>query len=172
MYVPCHITTNVYFFKEHTLSGGKDLKQHIVMTFSSSSSFFKINFYWRIVALQCVLISACGKVNQLHIHMIHRCLFGFPSQLGRHRALDRVPCATQEALSVAYFIQHIYVNPNLPVRATRPCPLGIHIFVLYACVSISLAVRLNSQMKWPFILNKTTTHIIWFYSHTSMLPGG
>lgn len=30
--VPCHITTNVDCFKVHTLSSGKDLKQHVVAT--------------------------------------------------------------------------------------------------------------------------------------------
>ena len=32
--VPCHITTNGYCFKVHTLSSGKDLKQHVVITCS------------------------------------------------------------------------------------------------------------------------------------------
>ena len=57
--------------------------------------FFLINFYRGIVALQCcVSFLLYSKVNQLYIY-IYPLFFGFPSHLGHHRALSRVPCAIQ-----------------------------------------------------------------------------
>ena len=38
-----------------------------------------------------------SKVNQLYVH-IYPLLFGFPSHLGHHRVLSRVPCAIQQVL--------------------------------------------------------------------------
>ena len=55
------------------------------------SLFLKITFYWSPVALQCC-ISFYSKVNHLNIY-IHALFFGFPSHLGHHRALNRVPWA-------------------------------------------------------------------------------
>ena len=49
--------------------------------------FFKINFYWGIVALQCCVSSYYTVC--IHISL----LFGFPSHLDHHRALSGVPCA-------------------------------------------------------------------------------
>ena len=48
------------------------------------------------------LLSPCqfllyGKVNALHVY-IYSLAFGFPSHLGHHRALSRVPCALQQVL--------------------------------------------------------------------------
>ena len=57
------------------------------------SSLFLKHFYWSIVALQCCFCFCCAtEVNQLHI-CIYPLFFGFPSHLGHHGALSRVPCA-------------------------------------------------------------------------------
>ena len=69
-----------------------------------------------------------SKVNQLYVY-IHPLFFGFPSHLGHHRALSRVPCATQQVLiSYLFYIQQcVYFNPNLPIHPTHPSHLGIHV---------------------------------------------
>ena len=41
-----------------------------------------------------VLVSTVQKVNQLYVY-IDPFFFGFPSHLGHHGSLSRVPCATQ-----------------------------------------------------------------------------
>ena len=48
--------------------------------------------------------------------------FGFPSHLGYHRALSRVPCGIQQVLiSYAVYIQQcVYVNPNIPMDYFPP----------------------------------------------------
>ena len=55
-----------------------------------------------------------SKVNQLYVY-IYPLFFGFPSHLGHHTALSRVPCAIQSVLIsyLFYTQQHIHVNPNL-----------------------------------------------------------
>ena len=57
-----------------------------------ASLFFKINFYWCIVALR-LWILLYRKVKQLYVYIYPLC-FGFPSCLGHHRVLSRVLCAT------------------------------------------------------------------------------
>ena len=60
----------------------------------SAPSFFNFfkNFYWSIVALQYCYFILYSRVNQLYIYT-YPLIFGFPSHLGHHRALSRVPCA-------------------------------------------------------------------------------
>ena len=51
--------------------------------------------------------------------------FGFPSHVGPHRTLSRVPLAIQQALISYLFYTHIntvYVHPNLPVHPTSLFP--------------------------------------------------
>ena len=56
---------------------------------------FLVNFYWRIVALQCCVgFLLYSKVNQSYVY-IYPLFFWFPSHLGHHRALSRIPCAIQ-----------------------------------------------------------------------------
>ena len=66
---------------------------------------------------------------------IYPLFFEFPSHLGHHRALSRVPCAVQQVLISYLFctLWHIYVNPNLPIHPTSllTYPPDIHPFVLY-----------------------------------------
>ena len=95
-----------------------------------------------------MLVSAVQQsesVIRIHISLFFR----FPSNLGHHRALSRVPCAIQSVLIryLFYIQQCIYVNPNLPVHPTPPSPLGNHKFVLYNCVFIS-ALQISSTV--PF----------------------
>ena len=89
-----------------------------------------------------------SRVNQLYVYL-YPLFFGFPSHLGHHRSLSRVPCAIQQALIsyLFYTQQSIYVSPNLPIRPTPPSPVGNHKFVLYICDSIS-ALQISSSV--PF----------------------
>ena len=63
--------------------------------------------------------------------------FGLSSHLGHHRALSRIPCAINRfSLSILY----IYVYVSISISQFIPpslFPPGIHMFVLYICVSIS-----------------------------------
>ena len=64
-----------------------------------------------------------SKVNQLYVFK-YPLFFVFPSNLGHHRALSRVPHAIQQVLiSYLFYTQYqqcIYVNPNLPIHPTLP----------------------------------------------------
>ena len=64
-----------------------------------------------------------SKVNQLYVY-IYPLFVGFPSHLGQHRALNRVPCAIKQGLTsyLFYTQQCIHVNPNLPIHPTPPYP--------------------------------------------------
>ena len=80
-----------------------------------------------------------SKVNQLYVY-IYPLFFGFLSHLGHHRALSRVPCAIQQVL-ISYLFIHSGVYMSVPISQfipPPPSPLGIHTFVLYICVSISV----------------------------------
>ena len=79
-----------------------------------------------------------SKVNQLHIY-IYSLFFRFPSHLGRHRTMSRVPCAKQQVLIIYLFYtqQCMYVNPDLPSHPPPLSLLGNCGFVLYTCVLIS-----------------------------------
>ena len=58
-------------------------------------TFLKLIFYWSIVALECcVSFLLYSKVNQSYV-CIYPLFFEFPSHLGHHRALSRIPCAMQ-----------------------------------------------------------------------------
>ena len=58
-----------------------------------TTDFFKINFYWTIVALQCCVSALQQSESVICIHISP--FFGFPSHLGHHRVLSRDPCAIQ-----------------------------------------------------------------------------
>ena len=84
--VPCHITTSVYRFKVHTLSSGKDLKQHVVVTCSPA-----VHLALKLIFIGVQLFLLCSKVNQLYVHVTHLLLFGFSSQVGHHRRWTEFP---------------------------------------------------------------------------------
>ena len=106
--------------------------------------------------MSCLFL-LCSKMNQLYIHITHLLLFAFPSQLGHHRALDRVLCATQEGPLVTYFTQQICQCQTPSSRHPSLPPWHPHVC---SPVSISPAVHLNSQMKWPFILNNKSNYLV------------
>ena len=67
-----------------------------------------------------------SKVNQLYVYL-YPLIFGFPSYLGHHRALSRVPCAVQQVL-ISYLF-YIQLCPSLctPMDYSPPgsCDHGI-----------------------------------------------
>ena len=78
--------------------------------------------------------------------------FGLTSHSGHHSTLSKFPglIVYSLQLSLLYMASiNICVNPNLPILPTLLFPLGIHIFVLYICVSIS-ASQIRSSI--PFFL--------------------
>ena len=90
----------------------------------------------------CVYFLLYNKVNQLYVY-ICPLFFGFPSQCGHHRELNRVP---SRFLFIICFIHSInHRSPNSP--HAYPLPLGLHAFVLSICVSIS-ALQIRSSI--PF----------------------
>ena len=72
--------------------------------------FCLIDFYWIIVALQCRVSFCCTAKWTSYMHT-YIPSFGFPSHLGHHRALNRVPCAIQYALSFFFWksLSHVWV---------------------------------------------------------------
>ena len=106
--------------------------------------------------LKCLLECSCftmlcqfllySKVNQLYVYM-YLLFFVLPSHLDHHRALSRVPCATQQALTSYYFIQSS-VYMSTPVSQFIPPPLSllsIHMLILSVCFSIS-ALQMGSSV--------------------------
>ena len=68
-----------------------------------------------------------SRVNQLYVD-IHPLFFGFPSHLGHHRALSRIPCVIQQVLiSYLFYTSSVYMSiPNSHFIPLPPAPLGIH----------------------------------------------
>ena len=114
-----------------------------------SFSPFKAFFYWNIVALQCCIL-LCRKVNQPHLHM-QPLFLGFPSHLGHHRALSRVPCALQYVLiSYLFYTQYQQCTVSVPVSQlihSPPFPLvSIPSFSASLSLFLSLA-RVGSVIR-------------------------
>ena len=74
--------------------------------------FCFINFYWVIVTLQCC-VHFCYTAKWISYTHTYIPSFGFPSQLGHHRALTRDPCTIQYARSFFFFESHSIVSDSL-----------------------------------------------------------
>ena len=102
-----------------------------LLDLKSTPSFFFLLQYINSCFTICQFL-LYSEVNQLYGYM-YPFFFRFPSHVGHHRALSRIPSAIQQALiSYLFYTQQcIYVNPSLPNHPTSPSPLGVHMFVLY-----------------------------------------
>ena len=91
-----------------------------------------------------------SKVNQSHINT-NPLFFRFPSPLGHHRALSRVPCASQQVLiSYLIYTQYcIYVSLNLPFHPTDPSPTTCGHQDQFFQVSTKLLLSLQYSNKVP-----------------------
>ena len=103
------------------------------------------------------------KVNLPYVY-IYPLFFGISSHLGHHIALSRVPCVIQQVLiSYLFYTQQcIYINFNLPIHLLPLSPLGIHMFVLYICVCISV-LQIGSSVPF-FQIPHTCINIYLFFS--------
>ena len=84
----------------------------------------------------CLLYLLHWQAGSLYT-LIYPFFFGFPSHLGHHRALSRVPCAIQQDyISYLFYTQQcIYVIPNFPIHPTPPSPPWYpYICSLYLCI--------------------------------------
>ena len=63
--------------------------------------FFEVQLLYHVV-----LVSAVLAVSQLYVYT-YSVFFGFPSHLGHHRSLSRIPCAAQQVSLVSYFISSV-----------------------------------------------------------------
>ena len=82
----------------------------------------------------------CSKGNQLCVTHIPSFLDFLPIQVSTERWVE-VPVIRSGFSLVTYFMSHscIHVNANLPIHLNPlpTSPLGVYMFVLYVCVSIS-----------------------------------
>ena len=82
----------------------------------------------------------CSKVNQLCVTHIPSFLDFLPIQVSTEHWVE-VPVIHSQFSLVTYFMSHscIHVNANLPIHLNPlpTSPLGVYMFVLYVCVSIS-----------------------------------
>ena len=121
----------------------------------SLSLFFLVKYSCLTMSCQLLLYS---KVNQLHIY-IYPFFFGFPSHLGHHRALSRVPCAIQQVL-IGYTQSCICVNPNVPNLSllNTSFPPSNQKSVFYICDSISV-LQMNSFVPFLFQISHISSII-------------
>ena len=94
-----------------------------------------------------------SKVNQQRLY-VYLLFLVFPSHLGHHRALSRVPCTTQQVLMSHLFCaqQYVHINPNLLIYPCLLLPSLVSMFVLYFCISVS-ALQMSSSKA--FFLDST-----------------
>ena len=78
--------------------------------------------------------------------------FGLLSHLGHHSALSRVPVLHSRFSFICFAcgVNGVCVHLNLPIRPIPISPLGVHMFVLYVCVSLSVLHR--STASHPSLL--------------------
>ena len=70
--------------------------------------------------------------------------FGFPSNLGHHRALSGV--LHSRFLLVSALCIVVYICQAQSTNASHASPFGIHTFVLYVCAFIS-ALQMSSSVS-------------------------
>ena len=104
-------------------------------------SFFKFLLEYTCLTMLCQFL-LYSKMNQLYIY-IYPLFFGFPSHLGHHSALSRVPCAIQYVLISYLFYtqyqQHICVDrvsqlppPSFPPWYPYICSLHLCLYFCFA----------------------------------------
>ena len=87
-------------------------------------SFFEVQLLYHVV-----LVSAVLAVSQLYVYT-YSVFFGFPSHLGHHRSLSRIPCAAQYVL-ISRLLYIVYTCHS-------QTPSSSHLPVLTPLVTLSL----------------------------------
>ena len=114
-----------------------------------NSYFLFIFLYWGVVASQHCANFCCTANQRISLCKHTPLSSGFSSQRGHHRAPSRVPCAIQRAFTSYLFDaqQCTHVNLHLPIYSMPLSPLGVHVFLIYICISIT-ALQISSSV--PF----------------------
>ena len=120
--------------------------------------FFKVNFLKNRVALQCVNFYCTEKKSQPHLYLyLYSLPFVFPSHLGHHSTLSRVPCGYSMFSLVIYFthsISSVYMSIKIfQFIPPHPFSLGMHIFFFSMSVCIfALQIKTSIPFFWfPYI---------------------
>ena len=90
--------------------------------------------------------------------------FGFPSHLGHHSALSRVPCAYSSfSLAICFIHGTVYMSISISQFIPSPCSsLGVYMFVLYTCVSIS-AFQITLSVPFSSIPHVSNYYMIFVF---------
>ena len=116
--------------------------------FGFSLFFIFIFFNFIFIDHSCFTMLCWFLLSSKWISCVYTCIpsfFGFPSHLGRHRALSRILCATQSVL-----ISYLYISSILPIPPTRFPPLGVHMFAFYVCVYFWFANKFINAILLEF----------------------
>ena len=119
----------------------------VVANFLVSDPFFKLG----LTCVSMLLVSAMQKSESaVHISLL---FFGFPSHLGHHRAVSRVPCAhSRFSLVICFKPSRVYMST--PISKFIPPPLPSLVSVHLFSTSVSLFLR------WKYLY-----HFSRFYIH-------
>ena len=109
-------------------------------------------FYWNIIVWQCCASFCCTRSeSSISIHISPPFWISLPSKLPQQTS------AIYSRFSLFIYFIHSRVYMSIPISHFIPPPLllRVHIFVLYACVSIS-ALQVSSSL--PFFLDSKYMH--------------
>ena len=134
---------------------------------------FKKTFYWSIVALQCcVSFLLCSKVNQSYVY-IYTLFLRFPSHLGQHRALSRVPCVLYSRFSLVIYFIHSSVYMSVPISQFIPPSytilgkdsISLFLFYFIFCIVINFFACWNNFLLFYALISTYT----WIWVPKSIL---
>ena len=107
----------------------------------TNTFIFVIKFLLEYSCFIMCLFLQYSKLNQPYMY-VYPLPFGLPFHSDHHRALRRVPLSIRRFSLVMHFTHSInstYISvPISQFLLACPFPLGVHIFVLYISVSISV----------------------------------
>ena len=114
---------------------------HMEEETETNTFIFVIKFLLEYSCFIMCLFLQYSKLDQPYIY-IYPLPFGLPSHSDHHRVLRRVPWSIRRFSLVTHFtrsINSLYLSvPTSQFLLACPVPLGVHIFVLYISVSISV----------------------------------
>ena len=107
-------------------------------------------------------------MNKLYI-CIYLLFFGFPSCLGHHKALSRVPCAMQLSFHWLPILNTvvIYVNANLSVHPTSFSPL-VSVYLFFMSVSLFLLYKFICIIFLDLTIRDIIQYLFFSFRYTSL----